>query len=495
MTRNAVVVALDQGSSSSRALAFDSRGRVPARAQRPVKTSFPGPGLVEHDALALARTLESALDGVLDDLPRSAEVAALGLSCQRSTVVLWDADSGRPVCPAPSWQDARAAGWLAPLAADRDLQERVHLKTGLYLNPYYSAPKIRALLEESAVARRLAALGRLRIGPVSSWVIWRLTKGAVFCVDPSMAQRTLLYDVNTGDWDAELLSLFGVPRQALPALVATTGALAAFERRGRSLRLYAALGDQQSAAHGQGADEAGAGVLNYGTGAFFLLHTGTRRARVPGLLTSVAWQKQGEPSAFFLEGTVHAAGTSLSWLQSNLRVLADPRLADAACRRSKRRIFALPAIGGLGAPRWDYRTPTVFYGLDANSTSDDLVRGVVEGLAFLVADGVKAARTAGHPIKGFKAGGGLASLDWLVAFQADLLQQRLTRPKEQEATALGAAALAAEAVGLPWHYRLRAQAGGKIFKPRITSEAARRLHGDWDRFVTAQQNLAKEISI
>ncbi|MBI5596679.1 MAG: glycerol kinase [Elusimicrobia bacterium] len=493
MKNRQVVIALDQGSSSSRALAFDERGRTAAWAQRPVRTRYPSPGRVEHDAMDLARTLEGALDTALDALPRATEEAALGLSCQRSTVVLWDADSGKPVLPAPSWQDARAAAWLAPLAGDRDLQERVHAKTGLYLNPYYSAPKVRMLLEESAEARRLAASGRLRIGPVSTWVLWRLSKGEVFRADPTMAQRTLLFNLTTGDWDDELLSLFGVPRACLPALGPTAGDFGSFTRRGRTLRVTACIGDQQAAALGQGADEPGAGVLNYGTGAFFLLHTGTRLARVPGLLTSAAWQKAGEPCRYFLEGTVHAAGTSLDWLKTHLGLLDDPRRADAACRRSRRRILALPAIGGLGAPRWDYRTPTVFWGLAQDASKDDIVRGVVEGLAFLIADGVAAARAAGHAPSSFKAGGGLAALDHLVRFQADLLQQPLARLKEREATALGAASLAAEAAGLPWHGALRAQKAGKVFKPTMAAEEARRLHGAWDRFVRAQQELAREI--
>lgn len=491
-TREAVV-ALDQGSSSSRALAFDPRGRVLARAQRPVRARYPGPGRVEHDALELARTLESALDAVLASLPRSAEVCSIGLSCQRSTVVLWDAETGKPVMAAPSWQDARAAAWLAPLAADRALQEKVHSKTGLYLNPYYSAPKVRMLLEESPQARRLAASGRLRIGPVSTWVLWRLSGGKVFRADPTMAQRTLLYNLASADWDPELLALFGVPRSCLPELGPSTGPLASFTRGGRALRVTAVLGDQQAAAMGQGADAPGDGVLNYGTGAFFLLHTAERLARVPGLLTSAAWQKDGEACRYFLEGTVHAAGTSLEWLRTNLGLLDDPRKADAACRRSKRRVLALPAIGGLGAPHWDYRTPTVFWGLGQDASKADLVRGVVEGLAFLIADGVAAARRSGHVPAGLKAGGGLAGLDYLVQFQADVLQAPIARLAEREATALGAAALAAEAAGRPWHGALRAQKAGKVFKPRMTAEEAGRLHGAWSRFLAAQQALAGEI--
>ncbi len=490
MKNRQAVLALDQGSSSSRALAFDGRGRALSRAQFKVRARYPRPGWVEHDAVELASSLERAMDAALDALPRSTEVAAVGISCQRSTVVLWDSATGRPVCPAPSWQDARAAGWVGALAADGGLRDRVHAKTGLYLNPFYSAPKVRWLLETNAAARALAAKGRLRVGPVSSFVLWRLTKGEVFRADPTMAQRTLLYNLAKGDWDEELLELFGVGRASLPVVGPTTGDWAQLVRRGRRLRVTAVLGDQQAAALGQGADRPGAGVLNFGTGAFFLLNTGARLARVPGLLTSAAWQREGRPGGYFLEGTVHAAGTSLDWLNRRLGVLSDPRKAGAACRRSRRRILALPAIGGLGAPRWDYRTPTVFWGLASDSSPDDMVRGIVEGLGFLLADGVVAARKAGYPAETLRAGGGLARLDHLVQFTADILQRPVLRLEESEATALGAAALAAQAAGMPW---TGARASGRVFKPRMKAGEAARLHRNWDEFVAAQQALAAKL--
>jgi glycerol kinase len=491
MKTRTAVVALDQGSSSSRALAFDAKGRVLARAQRPVRTRYPAAGRVEHDALDLARTLEGALDAVLDELPKGAEAVA-GLSSQRSTVVVWDEDSGAPLAAVPSWQDSRAAKWLAPLAADRVLQAKVHEKTGLYLNPYYSAPKLRVLLEEVPAVRRAAEAGTLRAGPVSTWLAWRLSGGKVFRADPTTAQRMLLWNMTTGAWDEDLLSLFEVPRACLPELGPTAGPWCEFERRGRLVRLTAVVGDQQAAARGQGACEAGQAVLNYGTGAFFLLNTGRTPDRVPGLLASAAWETPAGGPRWFLEGTVHAAGTSLEWLKTNLGVLDDPRKADAACRRAKAPVLALPAIGGLGAPHWDYKTPAVFYGLGSKTTKDDLVRGVVEGLASLVADGVEAARAAGHDAADFMAGGGLARLDHLLAFQADVLQRPVARLKESEATALGAAALAAEAAGVPWTPPKRAV--DRVFKPRLAESEAAKLRTRWRTFVSSQRELASKLA-
>ena len=283
------VIALDQGSSSSRALAIDSRGRVAAMAQVPVRTRYPGPGCVEHDALDLARTQERALDSVLRRLPKKASVAALGITAQRSTIVLWDSKTGKPCAPALSWQDGRAAPLVAPLL---DRQRFVHERTGLYLTPYYSAPKIRWLLENAPQVRDLAGSGRLRVGPISTYLLWRLTGGEVFAVDPTMAQRMLLLDIRSMAWDEELIALFGIPRESLPAILPTVGRWGTVVRGGRRIPVYACVGDQQSAAVGQGAQDTGEGVLNYGTGAFFLLHTGERAHRVPGLLTSVALTRE-----------------------------------------------------------------------------------------------------------------------------------------------------------------------------------------------------------
>ncbi|MFH1725577.1 MAG: FGGY family carbohydrate kinase [Elusimicrobiota bacterium] len=493
MKATEIVIALDQGSSSSRALAFDPKGRVVARAQFPVATFLPRPGWYEHDATELAGTLERALDTVLGRLPRKARVVGVGIAAQRSTVVLWDTETGRPVCRAPSWQDARAAGLVAPLQQDPRRQAEVREKTGLHLTPFYSAPKIRFLLDQTPKARLMADKGRLAIGPVSSYALWRLTRGEVFRTDPSMGQRMLLYNLRRGCWDAGLLSLFRIPRATLPEIVPTAGEWGVIARKGRRMPVLAVMGDQQSAALGQGGSEPGVGVLNYGTGAFFLLHTGEELHRLPGLLTSVAWQMEDRPCRYFLEGSVHAAGTSFEWLRRNFGILRSVRSVNAACRRSRQRVLALQALGGLGAPRWDYRTPTVFMGLGPQTRSEDVVRGVMESIAFLVADVVTPMLDAGLEIRDFRASGGLAGVDALLQFQADILQRRIIRFKEREATALGVASLAAEQAGAPWAASLRGGVRDRVFSPSLEGRAARRLLEGWRRFVEAQQRLAAEL--
>lgn len=491
MSRQAqAVLALDQGSSSSRVIAFDPRGRALASSQRPVRTFHPRAGCIEHDALDLARTIETSLDRTLSRLPRSTDVVGAGLACQRSTIVFWDKRTGKPAARAPSWQDGRAAAVVAPL---QHRQGEAHERTGLYLTPYYSAPKIRWFLDHSADVRRLADEGRLLVGPVSTWLIWRLTKGEVFAADPTTAQRTMLLNLRTLDWDDEMLSLFGLSRELLPKILPSAGDWGEVSRGGRRVRLLAALGDQQAAALGLGGRPEGASVANYGTGAFFLHNTGQAQRRIPGLLTSVAWQAAGSPAAFLQEGTVHAAGTSFDWLRDSVGLLKSSAEIDALMRRASHRVWALPAIGGLGAPRWDYKTKTAWFGLTSQTGRAELVRGVAEGLAFLVADIVAAMRAGGVSPGQARVSGGLSRVNALMQFQADVLGIPLSRCAEGEATALGAASLAAEAAGASWAARLSQPRVDRVFEPKMSAAESSALHAQWRAFVDAQVELSREL--
>lgn len=486
-----VIIALDQGSSSSRALAINAQGKVVARAQFPIKSFHPKAGWIEHDPLDVARTQERALDVVLKKLPKAVRVHGLGLASQRSTVVFWDVKTGKPAGRAPSWQDGRASGVVAPL---QDRQAEAHERTGLYLTPYYSAPKIKWFLDNEPEVRRLADEGRLAAAPISTFLVWRLTKGEVFAADPSMAQRMMLFNLRTLDWDPELLSLFGVPRAALPSVFSTAGDWGTVARDRHQLPLLACVGDQQAALIGLGGAEPGASVANYGTGAFFLHNTGETQHRVPGLLTSVGWKLKDKAPVFIQEGTVHAAGTSFDWLRENLGLLGKNADLDRACAASKQRVFALQAIGGLGAPRWDYVTKTAFFGLTSQTRSNDLVRAVAEGIAFLISDIVGAMRAGGLQPRAARASGGLSRSSYLMQFQADVLGIPVERCGEAEATGLGAASLAAEAAGLDWP-ALRRPKCDKVFEPRMPREQAAELLQAWGAFVAAQARLSREISL
>ncbi len=487
-----LILALDQGSSSTRAIAFDPHGRVAARARTPLKTRFPRPGWAEHDARDLAAGAERVLDGVLGEISPRDRVRGLGIASQRSTVVLWDARTGRPAAPVVSWQDGRAARIVESL---QDHRPEIHRKTGLILTPYYSAPKVRWLLDHAAGARRLAEQGRLRIAPVSTYLLWRLTRGESYSCDPTCAQRMMLLDIGAMKWDPGLLALFGVPGDCLPAVGPSAGPLGACQRRGRRIPILAAIGDQQAAVVGLGAVSEGSAVVNYGTGAFWLHNTGPHQRRVPGFLTSVGWAVKGSPCVFLKEGTVHAAGTSFDWLRNQLGLPLKAAGIDKACRDSRGRAWLLPAIGGLGAPRWDYVTKTAVWGLDSKTQWQDLVRGVADGIGFLIADIVGALAAAGLKAAYATASGGLSRVDHLVQFQSDLTGIPIRRTAELEATALGAASLAAEAAGeAAWARRLRRPRIDKTFKPSLKRGDAARSLAAWRDFVETQAGLSRRMA-
>lgn len=484
-----LLLALDQGSSSSRAVLFDLKGRIVALAQRPVRTKRPKAGWAEHDPLELARTLESSLDEVLKKLGPKDRVLAAGLAVQRSTIVFCEKGTFKPAAPAPSWMDGRAAEFVAPL---QERQGEVHGLSGLYATPYYSAPKIRWFLDHDPKVRALADAGRLLCAPVSTFLAARLTKGAVVAADPTCAQRTLLMNLDTAAWDPGLLALFGLSAELLPSIRSSAGDWGLIERGGRTIPFLATVGDQQSAAIGLGAANEGDAVANYGTGAFLLRHTGPRPERAPGLLASAA-ATVGDLRGYYLEGTVHAAGTSFEWLKDNLGLMQDAKAIDEAFKKSKRRVLMLPAIGGLGAPRWDYKTKTAFFGLDSQTTNHDLVRATAEGLCMLLADAAAVMTASGSPVTRARVAGGLSRADAMMSFQADALGATLERRKEVEATALGAAILSARAAGLPDPEKMADARVEKTFAPKADEQTRARRRAEWTGFVEATQRLSREV--
>lgn len=484
-----VLLALDQGSSSSRAVLFDLKGGVVAMASRPVKTRRPKAGWADHDPRELASTLEAAMDAVLSKLGPKDKVLAAGLAVQRSTVVFCEKGTFNPAAPAPSWMDGRAAEFVAPL---QERQGEVHGLSGLYATPYYSAPKIRWFLDREPKVRALADAGKLLCAPVSTFIAARLTKGDVVAADPTCAQRTLLMNLDSMSWDPGLLALFGLSADLLPSIRPSGGDWGVIERKGRKIPLLATVGDQQSAAIGLGASNEGEAVANYGTGAFLLRHTGQTPERAPGLLASCA-ATVGGLRGYYLEGTVHAAGTSFEWLKDNLGLMDDVKAIDAAFKASKRRVLVLPAIGGLGAPRWDYKTKTAFFGLDSQTSKHDLVRATAEGLCMLLSDAAAVMAASGAEVTRARVAGGLSRSNEMMSFQADALGAVLERRKEVEATALGAAILAAKAAGLPDPDQLADARVEKTFSPKSDETTRARRRAEWKAFVESTQRLSREI--
>ena len=491
-----MILALDQGTTSSRTLLVDHDGRIVASAQQAVGQTYPAPGWVEQDPLALWRAQLDTARAVLAARPAAAAaVAAVGLANQRETAVVWERATGAPVAPAIVWQDRRTAATCRALA-DAGHEALVRRKTGLVLDPYFTATKLRWILEHIPDGPRRARRGELAGGTVDSWLAWNLTGGRLHVTDATNASRTLLYDLNTGAWDDELLELFGVPRELLPAVVDTSAVVGETDPRlfGVALPIAALCGDQQAALFGHGCYGAGQAKLTYGTGCFLLTHTGAAPiASRHRLLTTVAARRGGRPT-FALEGSAFVGGAAVGWLRDGLGVVSSSEQASELAglvAAGEGGVF-VPALAGLGAPHWDPAARGAFFGLTLGATPAHLARAVLEGIAFEVADLVAAtaADSGLEPVE-LRVDGGASASDALLQFQADICGFEVVRAAEPECTALGAAALAGLAVGF-WRDDGELAAmhrAGRRFVPDVAIDRTALLER-WQRSVAAVRQFA-----
>jgi glycerol kinase len=484
----AVVVAIDQGTTGSTVLVFDKRGRVVGRAYSEFTQHYPRPGWVEHDPEEIwqvtLRVLRQALRRALVT-PR--DVAALGITNQRETTVLWDRRTGRPVHRAIVWQDRRTAPLCDDLRA-RGAEPLVRRKTGLVLDPYFSGTKLRWLLEHVPRAHDRAARGELCFGTIDTWLIWKLTRGAVHVTDPTNACRTLLYDIQTRAWDRELCDLLGVPMEVLPEVRPSSGDFGTTTLLGAPIAITGVAGDQQAALFGQGCVEAGMAKNTYGTGCFLLLHTGHSRVRSDhGLLTTVACDAQGGPG-YALEGSIFIAGAAVQWLRDGLGLLRNAAESEKIARsvKSTLGVYLVPAFVGLGAPYWDAGARGALLGLTRGVTRAHLVRAALESLAYQTRDVVDAmAAAAGTPLRALRVDGGAAANDFLMQFQADILDASVERPRVVETTAMGAAFLAGLGAGF-WRSQgalAQARSIDRRFRPRMKPEVREGLYRGWQEAV------------
>ncbi|MBI4350284.1 MAG: hypothetical protein HY550_02490 [Elusimicrobia bacterium] len=484
------IIVLDQGSSSSRALAFDLEGNIRYKAQRKLEAAYPSPGRAEYDAEKLYLSQADSLAEVLAKLPEGDEVSALGIAAQRSTVVFWDKNTGAPLAPALSWQDGRALELLSQVPLSNT---ELHGLTGLYKTPYYSASKMAWALEHYPEVKAAAAEKRLLMAPVAAYVVWRLSGGKNFFLDPSQAQRTLLFNLRRLRWEPGLLSAFGLARDLLPEIKPSMGRLGSVEAAGRRIPVTAMLGDQQAAMLGLGLETPDSAALNYGTGAFLLVNTGRKPLKIRGLLNSIGWQagKGRKNICYFTESTVNSAGTALEWLRRKFGLFDEIGDVDGMCRKSRNRLHCLPAIGGLGAPYWDFTTFTTFTGFSPHSDKYDVVRGVTEGIAYMVADAFDLVKKKGLKITELKVSGGLSRIDWLLQFQADITGARLVALEESEATALGAGLAAARGLGLSPQWAPRVS--DRVFEPAIGEEERQNLLKGWRLFVKDSRRTSRGL--
>lgn len=491
------LLALDQGTTSSRAFLFTLEGRPVAGAQREFRQLYPRPGWVEHDPLELwETTLFAAREALRRGGVEAGEVVALGLTNQRETTLVWDRKTGEPLYHALVWQDRRTAPLCEALRA-RGLEPLFRERTGLLLDPYFSGTKLLWLLENVPGLREKAERGEVLFGTVDTWLIWRLTGGRVHATDPTNASRTLLFNLHTLAWDPDLLEALRIPASLLPEVRPSDGDFGETlpELLGASLPIRGVLGDQQAALFGQGALGEGEGKCTYGTGAFLLLNTGERP--VPsqrGLLTTVAWSLGGR-ATYALEGSVFVAGAAVGWLKEvgllresgEVEALAGS-VADAGG------VFFVPAFTGLGAPHWDPYARGAILGLTRGTTRAHLARAALEGVAFSVRDVVLAMEEeAGLKLKLLKADGGMAQNRLFLKLQADLLGVPVAVPEVTETTALGAALMAgvgAGALSLGEVPALGREVGS--FFPEMPPERREALYRRWREAVERAKGLARE---
>jgi glycerol kinase len=447
------ILALDQGTTSSRAIVFNQAGQPVAVAQQEFPQSYPQPGWVEHDPETLWQTQAAVAVEALQKAGITARnVAAIGIANQRETTLLWDRTTGQAVAPAIVWQDRRTAEACAILrAASREAAIRA--RSGLLLDPYFSATKLAWLLASQPGLRARAETGELAFGTVDSWLAWKLTGGAAHVTDASNASRTLLFDLQTGDWSDELLAEFAIPRAVLPRVVDSSGVLGTVSALPElaGLPIAALVGDQQGALAGQGCFSAGLAKNTYGTGCFLLMHTGDQAlAPPPGLLSTVATRRNGQLT-YALEGSVFIGGAVVQWLRDGLGLVGQSSEVEALATSvpDSGGVAFVPAFVGLGAPYWDPQARGAIFGLTRGSTGAHIARAALESIALQVADLVGALENeSALPQAELRVDGGAAANNLLLQLQADLLGRPVVRPQVTETTALGAAYLAGLAVGV-----------------------------------------------
>jgi glycerol kinase len=486
MSRDHLLV-IDQGTTSTRAIVYDSRLQPVGQGQIEVLPSYPRSGWVEHDADALIASVGSQVTlALLDAGVRADRLAAVGLTNQRETTILWEREGGRPIAPALVWQDRRTA----PLCdALRSRQDWISRRTGLVIDPYFSATKIQWLLDNVPGARPRAERGELAAGTVDTLLIGHLTGGREHRTDVTNASRTLLMDLQTGTFAPDLCEVFAVPPGLLPEICPSAGEFGTtrgLDYLPDGIPITGVAGDQQASLIGQGCVSDGQAKCTYGTGAFLLTHTGSRN--IPsrkGLITTRAASIAGEPAQFALEGSVFIAGAAVQWFRDGLKAIgAAPEIGDLALQGDPDAgVIFVPALTGLGAPHWKPEARGTLFGLTRATSLADVARATLEGVAFQIADLIEAMQAdLGAPLRALRVDGGMARSDPFLQFQADVLGQPIRRSPNAESTALGAALLAGLGVGL-WPDRAsaleRLEAGGQTFQPSRPSAWRARALGRW----------------
>lgn len=446
------ILALDQGTSSSRAIVFDHEGNICSVAQQEFTQHFPKPGWVEHDPMEIWSSEAAVIAQAITKMGVSGkDLAAIGITNQRETTIVWDAETGVPVYNAIVWQDRRTSAFCDSLK-EQGLVDKIREKTGLIIDAYFSGTKIKWILDNVPGAREKADAGKLRFGTVDSWLVWQLTRGEVHVTDVTNASRTMLFNINTLEWDQELLSLFGIPVSMMPTVKSSSEVYGHTKTTifAHEVPIAGIAGDQQSALFGQMCTDPGSVKNTYGTGCFLLMNTGTKPILSKNnLLTTIAW-KIGDTVNYALEGSIFVGGSVVQWLRDGLGIIRSSSEIEAlaATVEDNGGVYFVPALTGMGAPYWDQYAHGVICGITRGTTAAHIARAALEGIAFQTMDIVNAMeKDAGVPLAELKVDGGASRNNLMMQFQADILGASVVRPVITETTAMGACYLAGLAVG------------------------------------------------
>jgi len=491
------ILALDQGTTSSRAMVVDEAGQVVSIAQRPFRQIFPQPGWVEHSPTEIWASQSGVATEALAaaDLTER-DIAGIGITNQRETTIVWDRETGEPVYDAIVWQDRRTAEFCDTLR-NRGEGAMIQARTGLLPDAYFSGSKVNWILNNVGGARARAEAGKLAFGTVDSWLIWKLTQGKRHVTDVTNASRTMLYNIHTLEWDDELLRMLDVPRSMLPEVVASSGLCATTEGLFNGIPIAGIAGDQQAALFGQMCTSPGMAKCTFGTGAFMLLHTGTQPMISKNrLLTTIAW-KIGDVVEYALEGSMLMAGAVVQWLRDNLQMIRTSAEVEelAASVSSSNGVVLVPAFAGLGAPHWDQYARGALLGMTRGTTRAHIARAALEGIALQVTDVLGAMQAdSGLPLAQLRVDGGASANALLMQIQADVLGIDVVRPKNAEATVMGAAYLAGIAVGY-WPDKetiARQWQMDRVFKPNMDADARTRVRETWHNALGRAQGWTHE---
>ncbi|UVD81633.1 glycerol kinase GlpK [Mycoplasma iguanae] len=499
------IIALDSGTTSCRSLLIDKEGNIVTTSQNEFTQYFPKSGWVEHDALEIWNTQLSTMQSVKNKAKvKSFNIEAVGITNQRETVVLWDKESGLPIYNAIVWQDRRTSEFCDSLIAENKA-EFFRGKTGLIINPYFSATKIRWILKNVPEAKTKLAQGKLLAGTIDTWLIWKLTNGKVHATDVSNASRTMLFNIHTQQWDQEILDLLEIPKSILPEVKASSTHYGFVERdfwsktAQHDVPITGVAGDQQSALFGQMCTEVGMVKNTYGTGCFTLVNTGEKAVTSKNkLLTTIAWKIGDQKTIYALEGSVFVAGAAIQWLRDSLRILYNAAESDffVSLVKDDQRVYVVPSFTGLGAPYWDSYSRGAIFGLERGTKIEHIIKATLESIAYQSNDLVLAMeKDLGEKIKLLKVDGGASQSNYLMQFQSSISNLKVERPKNTETTAMGAAYLAGLATGY-WKNIEEIKSITKIdkvFEPQFQAEELTLLKKGWNEAVKRTLNWTKDI--